>query len=80
MNKQIIFTKSPIGRQSPYEMQYKIETATEGQTEFTATFTIYRVFKNNVLVNPVGVYTGHGTTAITFIDGLSAGDQIYMSN
>lgn len=60
-------------------MSYDIQTATGGQTVFTTSFIINRVFKNNTLVNPEGVYTGHGTMEITFLSGLLAGDEIYMS-
>ena len=59
---------------------YSVQTATAGQTVFSCSFTINKVFKNNVVLDPDdGSFTGWGTPTITFTAGLNLGDRIYLS-
>jgi len=59
------------------QFQYQSETATAGQTTFTASFPINMVFKNSVLVTTG--YTGRGTNQIIFTAGLLLGDEVYLT-
>lgn len=77
LDKQIIFTKSPIGKIRE-DISIDTQTASQGQTEFTATFKIRNVYKNNMIVTS-GI-SGLNTTTITFAIGLNQGDEIYITN
>lgn len=75
--KQIIFTKSPLGKVS-VDVQSDTQYANEGQTEFVATFKIKYVFKNKMIVT--SGLSGLNTETITFDVGLNAGDEVYITN
>ncbi|MCP3941040.1 MAG: hypothetical protein GY710_06110 [Desulfobacteraceae bacterium] len=53
------------------------QTATEGQTVFSAGFDINEVFVENVL--RTSGYSGGGTGTITFDAGLPEGYEVYLT-
>ncbi len=54
-----------------------LQYATAGQTVFSTTFKIYRVYVDAVLFTTG--YTGQGTTSITFGLGRTEAQEIYLT-
>ena len=63
-----------------FSPQESIITATEGQTEFSATFNIYTVLVNQVEFTNTVDYSDRGSSTITFDTGVSAGTEVKLKN
>ena len=64
-----------VGGGVPFENS--LQVATPGQTIFSATFNINRVYVDSVLFTTG--YSGQGTEEITFDVGRTDGQEIYMT-
>lgn len=73
---KILFSNSIGGVDTSFDSD--IQTATPGQTIFNASFNINQVFVDSILVTTG--YTGQGTKTITFLVGLSDGQEVYLTS